>query len=67
MKELGRKRRNCGVLCATVNEVVWEDLAEEKALKQRAEEGETVCQHVLGLKCKCKECPILVNRMFCFS
>lgn len=54
MKELGRKRRNCGVLCATVNEVVWEDLAEEKALKQRAEEGEAVCHKCSGTSASVK-------------
>ena len=30
-------------LCATVNAVVGEDLADEKALKQGAEDGVAVC------------------------
>ena len=46
--------------CATVNEVVWEDLAEEKALKQRAEEGEAPCH-------TCARAQVPVQRMCYFS
>lgn len=53
--------------CASVNEVVGGDLADEKALKQGAEDGKQYTTHVLGPKCKCKECSVLVSRMFCFS
>lgn len=66
MKELGGREGIVG-FCASVNEVVRGDLADEKALKQGAEDGKQYATHVLGPKCKCKECSILVNRMFCFS